>query len=38
VLRDGYQGFQFDYENIHYTYREKFTRFFQRRYAQVAIG
>ena len=29
ALRDGYQGFQFDYENIHYTYREKFTVFFR---------
>jgi spore germination protein YaaH len=29
ALRDGYQGFQFDYENIHYTYREKFTSFFR---------
>jgi spore germination protein YaaH len=29
ALRDGYQGFQFDYENIHYTYRDKFTVFFQ---------
>jgi spore germination protein YaaH len=28
ALRDGYQGFQFDYENIHYTYRDKFTVFF----------
>lgn len=27
ALRDGYQGFQFDYENIHYTYRDKFTIF-----------
>jgi spore germination protein YaaH len=29
ALRDGYLGFQFDYENIHYTYRDKFTRFFR---------
>jgi spore germination protein YaaH len=29
ALRDGYQGFQFDYENIHYTYRDKFTVFFR---------
>jgi len=29
ALRDGYQGFQFDYENIHYTYRDRFTAFFQ---------
>jgi spore germination protein YaaH len=29
ALRDGYLGFQFDYENIHHTYRDKFTRFFQ---------
>ena len=29
ALRDGYIGFQFDYENIHYTYRDKFTAFFQ---------
>ena len=29
ALRDGYMGFQFDYENIHYTYRDKFTVFFQ---------
>src|SRR5438067_1858037 len=29
ALRDGYVGFQFDYENIHYTYRDKFTLFFQ---------
>ena len=29
ALRDGYLGFQFDYENIHYTYRDKFTTFFQ---------
>jgi spore germination protein YaaH len=29
ALRDGYQGFQFDYENIHYTYRDKFTAFFR---------
>src|SRR5215469_7816036 len=28
ALRDGYLGFQFDYENIHYTYRDKFTVFF----------
>lgn len=29
ALRDGYIGFQFDYENIRYTYRDKFTRFFE---------
>ena len=29
ALRDGYIGFQFDYENIHYTYRDKFTVFFR---------
>lgn len=29
ALRDGYIGFQFDYENIHYTYRDKFTEFFR---------
>ena len=29
ALRDGYLGFQFDYENIHHTYRDKFTTFFQ---------
>jgi len=29
ALRDGYLGFQFDYENIHYTYRDKFSRFFR---------
>jgi spore germination protein YaaH len=29
ALRDGYQGFQFDYENIHYTYRDRFTVFFR---------
>ncbi len=29
ALRDGYIGFQFDYENISYTYRDKFTAFFQ---------
>lgn len=29
ALRDGYIGFQFDYENIHYTYRDKFTAFFR---------
>jgi spore germination protein YaaH len=28
ALRDGYIGFQFDYENIRYTYRERFTVFF----------
>jgi spore germination protein YaaH len=28
ALRDGYIGFQFDYENIKYFYRDKFTRFF----------
>jgi spore germination protein YaaH len=29
ALRDGYRGFQFDYENIHYSYRDKFTVFFR---------
>ncbi|HEV2448478.1 MAG TPA: glycosyl hydrolase family 18 protein [Candidatus Sulfopaludibacter sp.] len=29
ALRDGFAGFQFDYENIHYTYRDKFTVFFR---------
>lgn len=29
ALRDGYLGFQFDYENIHYTYRDRFTVFFE---------
>lgn len=29
ALRDGYLGFQFDYENIHYKYRDKFTVFFR---------
>jgi spore germination protein YaaH len=29
ALRDGYRGFQFDFENIHYTYRDKFTVFFR---------
>lgn len=29
ALRDGYLGFQFDYENIHHTYRDKFTVFFR---------
>jgi spore germination protein YaaH len=29
ALRDGYLGFQFDYENIHYTYRDKFSAFFR---------
>ena len=29
ALRDGYLGFQFDYENIHYGYRDKFTVFFR---------
>lgn len=28
-LRDGYIGIQFDYENIHYTYRDKFSDFFR---------
>ncbi len=28
ALRDGDIGIQFDYENIHYTYRERFARFF----------
>lgn len=27
--RDGYLGFQFDYEHIHYTYRRRFSAFFQ---------
>ena len=29
ALRDGYIGFQFDYENIHYDYRPQFTQFFK---------
>jgi spore germination protein YaaH len=29
ALRDGYLGFQFDYENIHYSYRDKFSQFFR---------
>ena len=29
ALRDGYIGFQFDYENIKYFYRDKFSQFFQ---------
>jgi spore germination protein YaaH len=29
ALRDGYLGFQFDYENIHYNYRDKFSAFFR---------
>ncbi len=29
ALRDGYIGFQFDYENIKYTYRDRFTQFFR---------
>jgi spore germination protein YaaH len=29
ALRDGCLGFQFDYENIHYTYRDRFTVFFK---------
>jgi spore germination protein YaaH len=33
ALRDGYSGFQFDYENIHYTYRDRFTVFSGRRRA-----
>ncbi len=28
ALRDGYIGFQFDYENIKYLYRDRFSRFF----------
>jgi len=28
ALRDGDIGIQFDYENIHYTYRQRFARFF----------
>jgi spore germination protein YaaH len=28
ALRDGYIGFQFDYENIKAAYRDRFTRFF----------
>ena len=28
ALRDGYIGFQFDYENIKYLYRDRFTQFF----------
>lgn len=27
--RDGYLGFQFDYEHIHYTYRRRFSAFFR---------
>jgi spore germination protein YaaH len=29
ALRDGLLGFQFDFENIHYTYRGRFTAFFR---------
>ncbi|HET9697916.1 MAG TPA: glycosyl hydrolase family 18 protein [Terriglobales bacterium] len=29
ALRDGYIGFQFDFENIKYTYRDRFTLFFR---------
>jgi spore germination protein YaaH len=29
ALRDGYIGFQFDFENIKYTYRDRFTAFFR---------
>jgi len=29
AVRDGYLGFQFDYENIHHTYRDRFTAFFR---------
>ncbi len=29
ALRDGYMGFQFDYENIHHTYRDRLSAFFQ---------
>ena len=29
ALRDGYIGFQFDYENIRHTYRDRFTVFFK---------
>lgn len=29
ALRDGYIGFQFDYENIHYSYRDRFSAFFR---------
>jgi spore germination protein YaaH len=29
ALRDGYLGLQFDYENIHYTYQERFSTFFR---------
>jgi spore germination protein YaaH len=29
ALRDGYLGFQFDYENIHHTYRDRFSAFFR---------
>ena len=28
ALRDGYIGFQFDYENIKYLYRDRFSQFF----------
>jgi spore germination protein YaaH len=28
ALRDGYVGFQFDYENIKYFYRDRFSQFF----------
>src|SRR5690349_21793097 len=28
ALRDGYIGFQFDYENIKYLYRDRFSKFF----------
>src|SRR5260370_13796683 len=29
ALRDGYIGFQFDYENIHYDYQNRFSLFFK---------
>src|SRR5205085_8188300 len=29
ALRDGYIGFQFDYENIHYSYQDRFSVFFR---------
>jgi spore germination protein YaaH len=29
ALRDGFRGFQFDYEDIHYSYRDKFSTFFR---------
>ncbi len=29
ALRDGYLGFQFDFENIHFTYQDRFSAFFR---------